>query len=73
MNALAKRFRQWLENRHAEAKIDDAVFRGIELSIDQLIRRGEVTPENIKQVVTEITDLYYPKKTKKDPPEGGNR
>jgi hypothetical protein len=65
------RFRRWREKVRAESALDDAVFRSIELSIDQMMRRGEATPENILQAVKEITDLYYgPPKTKKTPRRG---
>jgi hypothetical protein len=34
----------------------------IERAIDNMIRRGDISDDNIRQAVHEITDLYYGKR-----------
>lgn len=37
------------------------MFAAIELAVDNLHRRGEATPENIKAAVAEVCNLYKEK------------
>ena len=64
--ALTRGLRQHWRDTSIEAarlrSIDEAVFRAVEISIDQMMRRGEATDANIREAVRDITETYYGKR-----------
>lgn len=62
IRGLHQRLRDTRTAAAVSRSMDEQVRREVERAIDGLIRRGEISDDNIRAAVREITEVYYGKR-----------